>query len=75
MANLDELTSEALRLDVKARAELAERLLESLDALTEAEIEALWVAEAERRLGEYRAGRLESFSADEVHQEAQRRLR
>lgn len=39
------ITSKALSLPVQQRAELAAQLLSSLDALTETEIEALWLQE------------------------------
>jgi putative addiction module component (TIGR02574 family) len=44
-----DLESKVLELDPKERARLAQRLLESLEALSGKEIEALWLAEAERR--------------------------
>ena|ERR1700681_656363 len=40
---LTELENEALRLDPRSRARLAERLLGSLDDLAESEIEELWL--------------------------------
>ena len=73
--DLKSLEREALNLDVKSRAVLAERLLESLDTLSEDEISNLWADEAERRLAEYRAGRSESVPADEVLREARQQLR
>ncbi len=72
--DLKSLQREALNLDAKSRAELAERLLESLDTLSEEEISNLWADEAERRLAEYRAGRSEAVPADEVLREARQRL-
>ncbi len=47
--NIEELESQALRLDVRERARLAAKLLSSLDALSEQENERLWTEEAERR--------------------------
>ena len=44
-----ELETEALQLNPAARARLAKKLLNSLDVLSEAEVERLWVEEAERR--------------------------
>ncbi|HTG34381.1 MAG TPA: addiction module protein [Thermoanaerobaculia bacterium] len=44
-----DLESKALELAPKERARLAQRLLESLEALAENEIEALWLQEADRR--------------------------
>ena len=46
---VEELKEEALRLNPEARAYLARELLASLDAMSEAEIEKLWVNEAIRR--------------------------
>jgi hypothetical protein len=45
----EEIEAEALRLAPKERARLAERLLESLEDLTDAENAAVWAAEAQRR--------------------------
>jgi len=48
-----ELEAAALRLPPKERAKLAERLLASLDALSQEEHDALWSAEALRRDAEF----------------------
>jgi mRNA-degrading endonuclease RelE of RelBE toxin-antitoxin system len=48
--SLKEIEAEIKKLDMKDRAALAKWIVESLDDLSEAEIEALWAAEAERRL-------------------------
>ncbi len=72
MANLAEVLGNALNLEVRDRAALAERLLESLEELTEEEANYLWAEEAQRRLGEYRAGRAQAMQADEVHAKAER---
>ena len=48
---VDELKAAALRLAPQARADLARKLLSSLDELSEAEIEQLWFAEAARAWG------------------------
>ena len=63
---LEDLATEALKLDQEKRALLAERLLLSLDAPAEEENLRLWVAEAERRLAELRAGVAEEIPAAEV---------
>lgn len=54
--NTATITSEALSLPVKQRAELAAQLLSSLDALSESEIEPLWLQEAARRAEEMDQG-------------------
>ena len=67
---LDELTTAALRLGIEERAELAGRLLLSLDEPSESEVERLWLEEAERRLKEFRSGRVRGIPADEVFRRA-----
>jgi hypothetical protein len=47
--SIDELESEALKLDPKGRARLAGKLLESLENLSDEENEQLWLEEAQRR--------------------------
>jgi hypothetical protein len=49
----EELKAEALRLAPEARAKLAHALLESLEELSAAEIETLWIEEAIRRDKEF----------------------
>jgi putative addiction module component (TIGR02574 family) len=75
MPDLAEVLKTALSLDVHDRAVLAERLLASLEELSEEEAERLWAEEAQRRLEEYRAGRAKAARAEEVHQKAQKLLR
>ena len=72
--NLDELKAEALKLSPEARAKLAHALLLSLDDLSEAEIEKLWLEEAERRLKEFREGKVRGIPAEEVFRRARARL-
>jgi len=45
----DELETKALKLEPKARARLAEKLLESLENLSPEENAKLWAEEAQRR--------------------------
>lgn len=61
-----ELIEQALKLDPRERAGIATRLLESLDDLSTAELDALWVDEAERRDAAVEQGHLSSRSADQV---------
>lgn len=75
MANLAEVLKHALSLDVRDRAALAERLLASLEEISEEEAERLWAEEADRRLEEYRAGRAQAVQADEVHAKAEHLLK
>jgi putative addiction module component (TIGR02574 family) len=75
MPDLDEILKDAMSLDARDRARLAEKLLESLDTLSQEEADRLWADEAERRLSEYRAGRMRAVPADEVVRKAQRLMR
>ena len=75
MATLAEVLGNALSLEVRDRAALAERLLASLEDLTEEEANRLWAEEAQRRLEEYRADRAQAVQADEVHAKAERLFR
>jgi hypothetical protein len=63
---LKELEAEIKKLDLKDRAALAKSIVESLDELSEAEIEALWAEEAERRLDELEQGVVSEVSAEDA---------
>ncbi|MEO7241871.1 MAG: addiction module protein [Variovorax sp.] len=73
--NTETIRREALSLPVQERAELAEQLLSSLDALSEAEIAQLWLQEAARRAEELDQGFAKRISADEVSRQAQALLK
>lgn len=75
MVNLAEVLKNALSLEVRDRATLAERLLASLEEISEEEAERLWAEEAERRLDEYRSGRAQAVQAEEVRVKAERLFR
>lgn len=66
----NEVSTAALQLSIEERAELAGRLLLSLDEPSGSEVERLWLEEAERRLKEFREGRVRSIPADEVFRRA-----
>ena len=72
---VDELMREALRLKATDRAAMAHELLNSLETLSEAELEQLWVEEALRRSAEIDAGIVETIPADEVIAQARARLK
>lgn len=72
---LEDIEREVMNLGVAARAELAQKLLLSLEAPAEEEHLALWVAEAERRLAERRNGQVEPVPVDEVFRRAYAELR
>ena len=64
--SLEELEAEIGRLPLSERAVLAKWIVESLDDLSESEIEALWAEEAERRLDELEQGHAPEIPAEEV---------
>lgn len=64
--SLKELEAEIKKLDLKDRATLAKRIVESLDELSKEEIEALWAVEAERRLDELEQGLATEIPAAEA---------
>jgi len=72
--SIEEIESEALRLDPKARARLAERLLESLESLSEKENDELWGEEAKRRDESWSVGEAKPRPAADVVREARDRL-
>jgi hypothetical protein len=73
--SLEELKGEVMKLAPEARAKLAHALLESLENLSEAEIEGLWVDEAIRRDEDIDAGKVSLRPADKALKEARSRLR
>jgi putative addiction module component (TIGR02574 family) len=53
----EKLLAEALTLDTRERADVAARLIVSLDGEPDEDVEAAWAAEVERRIAEVDAGR------------------
>jgi putative addiction module component (TIGR02574 family) len=68
--SFDELVAEVEKLSLAERAALAKRIVESLDELSESEVEALWVQEAEHRLDELEQGQVTEVSAEQVLRQA-----
>lgn len=73
--NIEAIEQEALRLQPSERAKLAQKLLLSLDPLSEAETEQAWLDEAERRAHELDEGLVQPVPASEVRRRAQALLR
>ena len=65
---VNQIERELFNLDLNTRAHLAEKLILSIDAPSEAENLKLWVDEAERRLADLRAEKAREFPASEVFQ-------
>ncbi len=69
-ANVETVEIQALKLGLAERARLAESLILSLDAPPDVENLRLWVAEAEQRLQDLRAGKAREAPADQVFRRA-----
>jgi putative addiction module component (TIGR02574 family) len=67
---MKKIESEALNLDINSRASLVGKLLLSLDEPTLSEVEQLWLDEAEKRLDDYRAGKVHGIPGNEVFKRA-----
>ena len=67
---VEKLEADALKLDPKGRARLAEKLLQSLETLSDEENTELWLEEAERRDAELDANPGLAHPADKVLREA-----
>ncbi len=73
--NLKQIEDEVLHLSEEERAELAQKLLLSLDAPTVDEIEEDWLIEARRRARELDEGLVQPIPAEEVRKKARALLR
>ena len=69
------LLEDALKLDVKERAELASELLASLDTEAEEDAEAAWVAEIEERAARARSDEDPGKPWPEVREHLERDLK
>jgi len=63
---VEELYERASELAAEERAELAGRLLESIEEEPDEGVEEAWAAEIERRMADYRAGRVRTIPWSEV---------
>jgi len=70
-----EILREALSLPPGERAEIAERLLSSLDTPDRQRLDALWAIEAEDRLDAYERGEIESIPAKQVFDQIGRKAK
>ena len=66
------LYEQASQLPEEDRAELAGKLLESIEDPADEGVEAAWAAEIERRLVDYRAGRVKTIPWSEVRAQLHR---
>ena len=71
----EELAEQAMSLSTDARAELADLLVESLDAAELGHIDRTWAAEASRRRTEVRSGKVKAIPADEALRQVRNSLK
>jgi putative addiction module component (TIGR02574 family) len=71
----DEIIADAMKLPLRERVRLAQRLVSSLDDEIESGVEGLWFTEAERRLEELRSGKLEGIDAEQAFENARKSLK
>jgi putative addiction module component (TIGR02574 family) len=71
----DELEVEVLELPAEDRADLARRLIESLEEPAVGDFDAEWIEEAERRYAAYRQGLARARPGQEVFRDAKARLK
>jgi putative addiction module component (TIGR02574 family) len=69
----DDLTAAALALPPEERAELAKRLIASLDEGDE--IDEAWRSEVRRRLDAFRSGEVDSAASEDVFEQARQQSR
>ncbi|MCC7211815.1 MAG: addiction module protein [Candidatus Brocadia sp.] len=65
MIKPQELFDEAVSLPVEMRAQLIDKLLQSIHPIQK-EIDELWAAEAEKRVEEIKSGKVKTIPGDEV---------
>ena len=74
-SNLDQLTADAMKLPLRDRVQLAQRLVSTLDDEVEANTEELWFAEAERRLEDLHSGKVAGVDSDDAFRTAREALK
>lgn len=74
-ASLDQLTADAMKLPLRDRVQLAQRLVSTIDEEVEVNTEAWWFAEAERRLEELRSGKVQGIEPEDAFRTAREALK
>ena len=74
MRDSEELLSKALLLPQQERADLAARLLESLDERQDSDVDEAWIEEIERRCAAVDAGELVTSDWDDFRRRVEREV-
>ena len=72
--SFDKIAADAMKLPLRDRVRLAQRLVSSVEDQMEGDVETLWAAEAERRLEELRSGKVQGVEAAEAFRKAREAL-
>jgi len=76
MSIVEDLFAQAVTLPEDDRAALAALLLDSLeDEASDEDAEAAWAAEVQRRMANYRAGKVQTIGWSELRERLHRRVR
>ncbi len=67
---LTQLETEIAALPIQDRTSLIQRLLLSLEDISESEFETLWATESAQRVARFDAGEVQSISGNEVAEKA-----
>jgi putative addiction module component (TIGR02574 family) len=73
--DLSQLETELLSLPSEARAALAQKLLDSLEDVSEAEFDRLWGEESAKRAAQVDSGKVRAIPAEEVARKVRALLR
>lgn len=74
ITDFNEIKNSALELDEKHRAELAKRLIKSLDKHVDEDIDQAWIDEVRRRKEEIKSGKVTPIPGDQVHKDVRNLL-
>ena len=69
------IMEQALKMPARERAEIAQRLLESLDRQMDMNVESAWQSEVERRISELDSGQVACIPWEEVRERLMRNSR
>ena len=76
MSNLAEkFIEEALMLPLEERAELVDKLLQSLNVPTQSEVDRLWMEEVEKRVSDYDSKKVEVMNGESTLNEIRSRFK
>jgi putative addiction module component (TIGR02574 family) len=70
----EKILADALTLDTRERADVAAKLIASLDGEPDEDVEAAWAAEVARRIDDIEAGRVKLVPWEDVERRVEREI-